>query len=170
MENPLSLAYWKQIQEISTKEELDPLLFLSLVREESLFDPKIHSPVGATGLSQLMPATFREQSRRMGLIDPDIYDPFTNLSIGGNYLAMRLRTLGHPSKALMAYNAGAHRVVSWNPFLNQLPDELMTEAIPLFETRNYVKKILRSRLIYSILYRMGSIDEAIRSVYPNFSK
>ncbi len=164
------LAYWQQIQEVSARERLDPLLFLSLVREESLFDSKIHSPVGATGLSQLMPATFREQSRRMGLIDPDIYDPFTNLSIGGNYLAMRLRTLGHPSKALMAYNAGAHRVTSWNPFLNQLPDELMTESIPFFETRNYVKKILRSRIIYSILYQMGSIDEAVRSVYPNFSK
>lgn len=164
------LAFWDEIRSVATQENIDPLLFLSLVREESLFDPRIHSPVGATGLSQLMPATFREQSRRMGLIDPDIYDPFTNLSIGGNYLAMRLRGLGHPSKALMAYNAGAHRVGTWNRFLDRLPDELMTEAIPFHETRNYVKKILRSRLIYSVLYGMGTVDEAVQSIYPRFRK
>jgi len=163
------LAYWDEIQKVAQKEGLDPLLFLSLVREESLFDPNIHSPVGATGLSQLMPATFREQSRRMGLVNPDIYDPFTNLSIGGNYLSMRLRSLLHPSKALMAYNAGAHRVSTWSQFLDQFPDELMIETIPFFETRNYVKKIISSRMIYASLYQLGELEEAVKSIYPQFS-
>lgn len=162
------LAYWKEIKSVSEREGIDPWLFLSLVREESQFDPMIHSPVGATGLSQLMPATFREQSRRMQLESPDIYDPYTNLSIGANYFGMRLKSLKHPSKALMAYNAGAHRVFAWRRFMDSLPDELMVEAVPFFETRNYVKRILATRMIYAFLYGEGTLEEAVASVLPRF--
>ncbi|GEM_PF-4147275 len=161
-------AYWEEVELISTKENIEPWVFLSLIREESHFDAKVKSHVGATGLSQLMPATFQEQSRRMRLTDPDIFDPFTNLSIGGNYLGMRLRQLEHPAKALMAYNAGAHRVTVWNDFFLDYPDELLTEMVPFLETRNYVKKIMATRIIYQNLYGDGDSLAAVKTIYPNF--
>lgn len=103
---------------------IDPDLFLRLVQQESAFNPAAVSPVGATGLAQLMPATAQELG-----VDPN--DPIQNLQGGARYLRQQLDTFGgDPSLALAAYNAGAGNVRKYG-------------GIPPFkETRNYVARIM----------------------------
>jgi soluble lytic murein transglycosylase-like protein len=93
------------IYDIALAEGLEPDLAFRLVRVESQFNEKATSPVGAIGLTQLMPATasFFEK----GVTKKQLYDRETNLRIGFRYL----RTLinehdGELKLALLVYNRG----------------------------------------------------------------
>ena len=69
------------IQQYSDEVGLDWRLVASLVYQESHFDPNARSWMGAKGLMQLMPATFR----KFGTYDP--YDPEQNIKAGTRYLS-----------------------------------------------------------------------------------
>jgi soluble lytic murein transglycosylase-like protein len=95
----------------------------SLVRAESSYNPNARSPVGAIGLTQLMPGTARDLG-----VDP--YDPAQNIDGGMRYLSQQYARFGDWALALAAYNAGPARVARTGG----------VPAIP--ETQNYVAKIL----------------------------
>lgn len=130
-------------------------LLQGLMREESALNPGARSPVGARGLTQVMPATAREVARRLKLpkFHPNqLWDPATNIRIGSWYLGSMLRKFGHPGLAAAAYNAGPGAVKRW---LDAKPPGLFdefVEEIPYGETRNYVKRVLRSYATYQYLY------------------
>ncbi|WP_216902125.1 lytic transglycosylase domain-containing protein, partial [Synechococcus sp. CCY 9618] len=117
-------------------------LLLGVAKQESRFTPTVRSPVGATGLMQLMPATAAELA---GGPVPEavLEDPAENALLGGRYLARMLRQWdGSPLLAVASYNAGPGAVAGWlGPRLAGAP-ELWVEAIPYPETRLYVKKVL----------------------------
>jgi soluble lytic murein transglycosylase-like protein len=98
-------------------------LFNRLVQQESAWNPRARSPVGAIGLAQLMPQT----ARGLG-VNP--HDPKQNLDGGARYLKQQYRKFGTWRLALAAYNAGPGAV------------EKYAGVPPYRETRNYVKKIL----------------------------
>lgn len=103
---------------------LDPAVFRRLIKQESGWNATIGSPVGARGLTQLMPATAR------GLGVRNVLDPAQNLEGGAKYLAQQLKTFGSIEKALAAYNAGPGAVSKYG-------------GIPPYkETQNYVRTIL----------------------------
>ncbi len=139
------------------KHGLSPNLILSLIRQESAFNPRAISRVGARGLMQLMPATARHVARRAGLRRPrlkQLYNPETNIALGTDYFAAQLRHFDHnPVFALAAYNAGPHRVKVWRQRWPDLPMDEFIEHIPFKETRLYVKLILRNLFVYDSLYR-----------------
>ena len=84
---------------------IDPALFGALVEQESGWNPRSTSPVGAKGLCQLMDGTAGE----LGVTDP--YDPAQSLEGGAKYLRKMLdRNGGDPIRALASYNAGFGRV------------------------------------------------------------
>ncbi len=93
------------IYDIALAEGLEPDLAFRLVRVESQFNEKATSPVGAVGLTQLMPAT--ASFFQKGVTKKQLYDRETNLRIGFRYL----RTLineheGNLKLALLVYNRG----------------------------------------------------------------
>lgn len=93
------------IYDIALAEGLEPDLAFRLVRVESQFNEKATSPVGAIGLTQLMPAT--ASFFQKGVTRKQLYDRETNLRIGFRYL----RTLinehdGNLKLALLVYNRG----------------------------------------------------------------
>ena len=93
---------------------LDPLFVAAVVREESSFDPRARSRVGARGLMQLMPDTARPMARERGLPFQDgnlLEDPGANLEMGSAYMGRLIRDFGDPRLAVAAYNAGPRRVV-----------------------------------------------------------
>ncbi len=143
------MSYFSKIKEIESG--VDPIITLSLIRQESAFNPRARSIAGATGLMQIMPKTaqtLNSKIKRNQLNNPDI-----NLTLGILYLERLLKKYeGDLVYALSAYNAGEKRLSSWlkDYFFNQDP-VVMVESIPFEETRNYVKLIYRNIFFYKYL-------------------
>ena len=97
------------IQGIAHEEGIDPELAFRLVHVESRFDEQATSPVGARGLTQLMPRTAQEL--QPGISDAEMVERETNLRLGFRYLRGLLdRYDGRVPDALHAYNRGPGRV------------------------------------------------------------
>lgn len=130
-------TYEPLIRKVAEESEVDPDLLISLVEQESAFDPGATSHAGAAGLAQLMPST----AASLGLDKDSLYDPEENLAAGAEYLGMLLKKYkGNVELALAAYNAGPGNVRKHG-------------GIPPFEeTQNYVKKI-------KLAYEMRKLGE-----------
>lgn len=74
----------------------------ALVKVESAFNPKALSPVGARGISQVMPVN----ARRCGLRPEQLWDATYNLRCGAQILREELDQHGDLKKALTVYNCG----------------------------------------------------------------
>lgn len=135
----------------------EPALVLGLIRRESQFAIDAVSPAGARGLMQLMPATAQGVARSLGVQSSNARltsDPDLNIQLGSRYLAEMLRRFdGSYILALAAYNAGPGRVDGWlerrgrpGSSINEIVDWI--ESIPIYETRNYVQRVLEDTQIY----------------------
>lgn len=112
------------IERTSANFGLPSSLVKAVVRAESGFDAKAVSPMGASGLMQLMPGT----ARSLGVDDP--FDPEQNINAGVEYLSRQLDRFGSVALALAAYNAGPNSVVEYG-------------GIPPYrETQEYVSRVL----------------------------
>ncbi len=93
------------ILEVASAEGIDPELAFRLVKLESDFNPRATSPVGAIGLTQVMPATARFYVK--GITADGLYDPNTNLRVGFRYLRGLVKEYkGDVNVALLVYNRG----------------------------------------------------------------
>lgn len=141
--------YFKQVS--SHIKGFDPLIALSLIRQESGFNHKARSWVGARGLMQLMPTTARMYSSK--LKTKHLYNPKVNIKIGSQYLTMLLEKYeNNLVYALSAYNAGESRVKRWRKnYMTQTSSILHNiENIPFLETQKYVKLIFRNLFFYKM--------------------
>jgi len=85
------------------------LMTLSLIAQESRFDPRAKGPTGSLGLMQLQPATALEVARRNGLAwqsNLTLLDPVQNVRIALAYLAELRARFGTTDHAMAAYNIG----------------------------------------------------------------
>ncbi|HEY9765354.1 MAG TPA: lytic transglycosylase domain-containing protein, partial [Chroococcales cyanobacterium] len=150
------LGYRPFLLEACREKNLNPLLLAALVREESRFDPRAVSPVGAVGLAQLMPSTSKGLDGSMGeLKDRPLTDPRANLGRGALYLSYsRLCFPGRDYLAVAGYNAGTGSVKGWTTrFAGVLDDpDCFIESIPFRETRDYVRRVFASYWNYRELY------------------
>ncbi len=132
-------------------------LVLAVVRQESAFDTRARSSAGALGLMQVMPATARLVARQINIgysRDKLTGDPDYNLKIGRAYLDHLLDSFnGSLPLALAAYNAGPYRIKKWvkkygdpRESLDQAIDWI--ETIPIYETRNYVQRVMENLMVY----------------------
>jgi soluble lytic murein transglycosylase len=145
-------AWWNTIQAESAKNNLDPYLVASLIRQESEFDPSVVSYANAYGLMQLLPATGRTMAREEGLAHFETFqllDPETNIRLGCRYLRQMLDKFGGVQEyALAAYNAGDYRVADWQAAGPYSGIDEFVESIPFTQTREYVEAILRNEETY----------------------
>ena len=122
-----------------------------MIRQESLYEPDVTSSAGAYGLMQLMPATAREEAKKLEM-PPDSYKtPAGNVLLGANHLAGLFARFKDAPRSLAAYNAGGTPVTRWSA----QPIADMTEwveDIAYAETRGYVKAVLRNIEAYRLLY------------------
>lgn len=156
--------YFEHLLKTMKNHPADPLLVLSLIRQESVFNPEARSRVGARGLMQLMPLTARRLKRSVR--EHHLTIPLTNMEIGTRYVEQLFKRYdGNLVHVLAAYNAGEARVEKWkNLYFNS--DEMLTniESIPFLETRNYVKLIFRNLFFYKMLDgKKDVIDGAARN-------
>lgn len=127
---------------------VDPFLIAAIIREESQYDWRAVSRVGAIGLMQIMPHTasaVAQRHRLPGVVREDLFDQETNIQIGVRYVEQLLAQFsGNVVQAIAAYNAGPIAVESWATVFRGRSEDEFVELIPFQETRQYVKRVLRS--------------------------
>ncbi|PCI28421.1 MAG: hypothetical protein COB67_06470 [SAR324 cluster bacterium] len=149
------LAYRKVVTSLANGYQVPELLVYSVMREESRFRPQVESSAGAKGLLQLMPKTAKYIGRliKKPVQDKDLIRPAVNLEIGIAYLKRLLkRYKGNQFYALAAYNGGPTNVRRWRKKIKIEDEDYFLESISFQETKNYVKKVLRSYYNYQLLY------------------
>ena len=116
--------YDEIIKRASEKYGVDFFLIKSVIKAESLYDPKAVSSAGAKGLMQLMPDTAVEVGVK------NVFDVEQNIMGGVKYLKKLMKRFKNNAKSAVAgYNAGPAAVVYY-------------DGVPPFdETMNYVDKI-----------------------------
>lgn len=149
---------------------LDPALVHGLIRQESSFDRAASSPAGAKGLMQLMPGTAKDVARSLNINyrkDWLTSKPEHNITLGTTYLRKMLdRYDGSYVLAVAAYNAGPRRVDGWirlfgDPRKSSVDSVDWVEMIPVYETRNYVQRVLENTYVYRrLLEDTPSVEKA----------
>jgi soluble lytic murein transglycosylase len=144
--------WWETIKTESAKNNLDPYLVASLIRQESEFDPSVVSYANAYGLMQLLPSTGKTLAREEGISHFETFqllDPEMNIRLGTRYLRQMLDKFGGVQEyALAAYNAGDGRVVDWQSAGPYNGIDEFVESIPFTQTREYVEAISRNEETY----------------------
>ena len=127
---------------------VNPYLVAAIIREESQYDVRAVSRVGAIGLMQVMPATANQVAQRHhfpSVTREDLFDQETNIRIGARYVEQLLAQFsGDVIQAIAAYNAGPIVVGTWAGQHRGRSQDEFVELIPFQETRQYVKRVLRS--------------------------
>lgn len=126
---PASDPWGPYIQTASRRFDVPERWIREVMRQESAGRVGATSRVGAMGLMQVMPGTYRELQARYGL-GPDPYHPWDNLMAGTAYVREMYELYGAPA-FLAAYNAGPRRLEDYLWGGRGLPNE----------TRNYVARI-----------------------------
>jgi soluble lytic murein transglycosylase len=137
---------------------------LAITRQESDFDPRTRSGVGARGLMQLMPTTAAHVARRIGVSysSSQLDDPEYNMRLGSSYLGQLVdRFSGSYVMAAAGYNAGPGRPAQWvnycgDPRGGATDPVDFIECIPFSETRNYVMRVMENTQVYRAKINGGS--------------
>jgi soluble lytic murein transglycosylase len=137
-------------------DRVDPALVHALSRQESEFNAAAKSPVGASGLMQLMPGTAKAIAKayKVKFDAAQLTNAAYNTQLGEAHLRDLINSYnGSYFLSLAAYNAGGGRVAEWmkafgdprNPNVDPVD---WIERIPFTETRQYVVKIMETLQLY----------------------
>jgi soluble lytic murein transglycosylase len=167
------LGYADHVRAAARGVGLDPLFVAAVIREESSYDPRARSGVGAVGLMQLMPDTARLVARELGRPLGELaalWDPLLNITLGTRYLAQLHGRFQEPLLAVAGYNAGPHRVQRWVAAHPRADIEEFVEQIPFDETRAFAKRVFTSwhhyRRLYGARPAVGGRGEAVAAPRP----
>jgi soluble lytic murein transglycosylase-like protein len=134
----------------------DPRLVLSIMREESRFNPRAKSLAAARGLLQFIITTARDIGQSVGIVElesGDLYDPRVIIQLGAKYVADLLEKFGgNRYRAAAAYNAGPVQVELWSRIAPAAGDDYFLTSVNFSETKHYVRKVLNSYARYGEIY------------------
>jgi len=131
----------------------------AIARQESQFDRGAVSHAGARGLMQLMPGTARDTATKLGLsydTSQLTTDTDYNIALGSTYFRHIFGLYGSYPLAIAAYNAGPGNVNKWlaangDPRTGAVDMVDWIEAIPIYETKNYVQRVLENAVVYDLM-------------------
>ncbi len=137
-------------------DRVDLALVHALSRQESEFNPAAKSPVGASGLMQLMPSTAKAVAKayKVKFEAAQLTNAAYNTQLGEAHLRVLIDSYnGSYFLSLAAYNAGGGRVAEWIKAFGDPRDPAVDpvdwiERIPFTETRQYVIKIMETLQLY----------------------
>lgn len=144
----------------SKEYKVDPYLVFAVIKTESNFFPYAKSRRNAQGLMQLTPDTSDWIAKKLDISEEERLKPENNIRMGCWYLKYLKTIFKEDETALAAYNAGQGNVKKWLKEKEHSDDGLKLKEIPFFETKNYVKKVMRYYSEYKKKYeKKVTIDE-----------
>jgi soluble lytic murein transglycosylase len=146
------LHFVDEINSAAKRNKIDSAIIISIVREESYFNPKIRSSADAVGLMQMLPSTAAHICKKKGLENGNLRNPKTNIRLGTAYLKYLHEITGNMLYTVASYNAGPGAVMKWAKYQNSADLDEFVENIPYPETQNYIRKVYRSYWCYKRLY------------------
>ncbi|HQO91264.1 MAG TPA: lytic transglycosylase domain-containing protein [bacterium] len=160
-----SKEYFKLQYTIAFEEEIlshcdfygvPPMFVFSIARQESLFNTGAVSASYAIGLLQILPTTAQLLANRedYGKINPEVLKkPLTNVRFGVRFLSdLLIKFNGSIPLAAASYNAGPGRIMKWMEKSPDMEIDEFIEDIPIFQTRNYVKKVMSNYAVYTYIF------------------
>lgn len=155
-----------KVEWLSNLWDMDADFVYAIARQESAFNPTAVSVTDARGWMQLMPPLAKSIAKSWGLDgkfnDRHLFHVDENLKFGVFHLRQLRDLLGHPVLIAGAYNAGASRSLNWQKRYGHYPLDIFVELVPINETRNYMKLVLRNFFVYKALHH-GSVDPKVVS-------
>lgn len=155
LEERFPLAWHNEYRRATDDKGISQSYAMAITRQESAWNPKAQSPVGAAGLMQLMPTTAKHTAEMFNISSymntSQLLDPQTNIELGTTYLEYVYQMFGRNRiLSSVAYNAGPGRVTTWlGNSAGRIDAVAFIESIPFSETRGYVKNVLA----YDVFYR-----------------
>ena len=149
-------AFSDLVSDAASKEGMSPLLLLSLVRQESFYDPDAGSGAGALGLTQVVPSTGESIATALGVTDfaaDDLFRPKVSLRFGAHYLAEQLSEFnGDAYHALAAYNGGPGAANDAIDAGGESDEDVFIEDLEFDESQRYVRLVMQNLARYRQLY------------------
>ena len=152
------LLYRDLIEQYAGEYNLSPAFVSAVIRNESSFQTRAESGVGARGLMQLMPDTAEWIAGKLkvdGYAFERMYDAESNIQFGCWYLNYLSKTfLGDPVSVSAAYHAGQGQVKAWlsDPLLSEDGYSMDITSLPDGPTKNYAGRVIRDYGIYQEKY------------------
>lgn len=150
---------WPTTKHMPSEISVERPFALSIIRQESVFNPNAISSAKAMGLMQLIPPTAKRMAKSLGLAySPTrlLSNPGYNITLGSYYLGSLVSQWdGSYILAIASYNAGPGNAKKWTKKyrdpreMNNIEDIIdWIESIPFNETRNYVQRVLENVQVY----------------------
>lgn len=137
-------------------KDIDPRFVLSIMRQESGYNPRARSQAGARGLLQMtidMANKYGPGAGINNLTEDDLYRPEVNIPVAVEYLAELFRQFPDLPEAVAAsYNGGEDNVVRWVRRAAQKDPGVFTSEIGFAESKDYAMKVLANYRVYKLLY------------------
>ena len=145
------MKYKSEIKYFSDKYGIEENLVFAVIKAESGFNPNKVSEKGAAGLMQIMPETAEYIGERFFSGRKfDLFLPAENIEAGCFYIFYLSEKFENTTEILAAYNAGEGNVKLWK---KEKGAPLTENDIPFPETKNYVKRVISYRKIYTVINR-----------------
>lgn len=146
--------YYPAMAQVACEFGLPASLLDAVIAQESGYNPRALSPVGAMGMMQVMPST----ARSLGLAVP--WDPIANMRAGARYLRDQKYRFGRMDLALAAYNAGPERRSLNAGYIPAIPETLgYVRTI----TTNWARLAADTPVDESAAARAGAANLAVRA-------
>lgn len=148
------------IREYALKYEIDPLLVMAMIREESRFNSWDESAAGARGLMQIIFSTAEWIAQKINIIDFNdemLFSPKVNINLGCWYIHYLKEKFSNDYILMISgYNAGPGITDKWLERYDQSDLDNFVENIPYAETREHIKKVMKSYQMYKKLAQVLS--------------
>jgi len=157
------MGFGELVERWATEREIDPYWILSIIREESGFNPRVESWANAIGLMQIILPTAKSLVRGTAHkpTPETLRRPEVAIELGSKYLAKLLAEHGVIPLASSGYNAGSGAMRRWRRQFGDVELDRFVEQIPYREARGYAKRVTRSLARYTWIYggdQMLSLD------------
>lgn len=150
------IYYSDVINDNAQENNIDPILVLALMKEESYFNPHAVSSSNARGLMQLLPGTAKDVIRWKGFssyYENELFNPEINIKLGSAYIGHTRDVFsGDMLFSVAAYNGGPGAVKNWLKTMSSEEMDIFIENIPYGQTRDYVKKVFGTYWNYKRIY------------------